>query len=950
MADESADAAPPPPPDKAAPKGEATPISYAVDGGSGAVTLAMMPFLPHTDDVTRRLGRFDRLCLTFLRFVVGKRRKAFWCVTGGYIFLALVGMAAQSLVLSPQYQYAWIINEKRATKYRDMRLEAVEEVDALSAVSDPSRRSQYDLLGTWIEYKGPGGHVFTPETLRTICAIESAFYRQKEWSKVCMIDAGGACVAPQLSVLRKFYGDAWMGALVTGGSADCDLLDAAAVDATWSAMVAAANSSVAGLLENGVYMENGALEAGLTTKTRSLLYVGQPLEGYDSTTDDTEAQLLKYLDFFGDVELDWWDLFGVESTWLRMQEMDSVYMLFTILFVTFWVRIHTGSCAYTAACMAQILMSVPITAFVYRFVFRFEYFAFLHLCSIFFVLGIGADDNFVLLDAWKQSFVDVPEVESPDETTLRRLLYSFSRTMEAVFNTSLTTAVAFLCLGLSPLMPVRTFGVFAAMVVIMNYIMVLTMIPTCMLVCERGCCWCPAKPRQKVAPEGGGGAAPRAGFRLPSVEPFFEHVYLPAMKWHPTPGERPFPLGAACCAGAFLGLGILNEDYIVGAASEYCEVFYTFGIDGLGKEDYNEYEPDYKRGFPKWSDAFDLYDPAGRGAMLDFCAAARAAPCGADECALGLLHLPGSVTCFYEEFEAWKAAGLGTATVSSGRGAEFDGEVRLFRSTTYPGMVYGAQFDGTSWKDYVGVVDGSLRCVTVPAYLTMKLNRGIRARKKVINRVVKFTEARQGLLPAQGGHLSYDGAWQFLWCDTFIELRASLFEGFYICFPIAFGVLIFATENVLVSLYSIVGIAFVVASVLGTAQSVFGWDLGIIESLAGVMVIGFSVDYDHLGHARRGGQGARREAPPDRFAFSIEKMGPTVVGGAVTTLGAGAFMLPCQLQFFFKLGLLIFTTILYSFLFAFGFVMPLLAAAGPSGDAFSIRPALRALAAAAKGK
>ncbi|KAH8095328.1 hypothetical protein JL720_2621 [Aureococcus anophagefferens] len=872
MADESADAAPPPPPDKAAPKGEATPISYAVDGGSGAVTLAMMPFLPHTDDVTRRLGRFDRLCLTFLRFVVGKRRKAFWCVTGGYIFLALVGMAAQSLVLSPQYQYAWIINEKRATKYRDMRLEAVEEVDALSAVSDPSRRSQYDLLGTWIEYKGPGGHVFTPETLRTICAIESAFYRQKEWSKVCMIDAGGACVAPQLSVLRKFYGDAWMGALVTGGSADCDLLDAAAVDATWSAMVAAANSSVAGLLENGVYMENGALEAGATTKAEPAL-VGQPLEGYDSTTDDTEAQLLKYLDFFGDVELDC-------GEWLRMQEMDSVYMLFTILFVTFWVRIHTGSCAYTAACMAQILMSVPITAFVYRFVFRFEYFAFLHLCSIFFVLGIGADDNFVLLDAWKQSFVDVPEVESPDETTLRRLLYSFSRTMEAVFNTSLTTAVAFLCLGLSPLMP-------------------------------------------KVAPEGGGDTQPKAGFRLPSVEPFFEHVYLPAMKWHPTPGERPFPLGAACCAGAFLGLGILNvyfagqldmpkdqeeffpdahmfsgflgdmqEDYIVGAASEYCEVFYTFGIDGLGKEDYND------------------------------------------------------VTCFYEEFEAWKAAGLGTATVSLGNAtrAEFDGEVRLFRSTTYPGMVYGAQFDGTSWKDYVGVVDGSLRYVTVPTYLTMKLNRGIRARKKVINRVVKFTEARQGLLPAQGGHLSYDGAWQFLWCDTFIELRASLFEGFYICFPIAFGVLIFATENVLVSLYSIVGIAFVVASVLGTAQSVFGWDLGIIESLAGVMVIGFSVDYTiHLGHmyvAADKEHGAKHRL--DRFAFSIEKMGPTVVGGAVTTLGAGAFMLPCQLQFFFKLGLLIFTTMLYSFLFAFGFVMPLLAAAGPSGDAFSIRPALRA--------
>ena len=62
-------------------------------------------------------------------------------------------------------------------------------------------------------------------------------------------------------------------------------------------------------------------------------------------------------------------------------------------------------------------------------------------------------------------------------------------------------------------------------------------------------------------------------------------------------------------------LGDMQEDYIVGAASEYCEVFYTFGIDGLGKEDYNEYEPDYKRGFPKWNDDFDLYDADARASL-----------------------------------------------------------------------------------------------------------------------------------------------------------------------------------------------------------------------------------------------------------------------------------------------------------------------------------------------
>ena len=80
-------------------------------------------------------------------------------------------------------------------------------------------------------------------------------------------------------------------------------------------------------------------------------------------------------------------------------------------------------------------------------------------------------------------------------------------------------------------------------------------------------------------------------------------------------------------------------------------------MEGLKKQAYNEFEPDYKRGLARWSDDFDLYDADARTAITDFCDAARAAACSERECDLGLLHLPGSVKCFYEEFEAWKAAG-----------------------------------------------------------------------------------------------------------------------------------------------------------------------------------------------------------------------------------------------------------------------------------------------------
>ena len=153
-------------------------------------------------------------------------------------------------------------------------------------------------------------------------------------------------------------------------------------------------------------------------------------------------------------------------------------------------------------------------------------------------------------------------------------------------------------------------------------------------------------------------------------------------------------------------------------------------------------------------------------------------------------------------------------------------------------------------------------------------------------------------------------------------------------------VLLFSTENLLVALYAIVGIVLIVASVLGTIEYVYGWDLGVVESLMGNLVVGFSVDYTiHLGHMFvAAGRERDLKSSVDRFSFAICKMGGTVVGGAVTTLGAGLCMLPCQLVFFYKLGLLMVTTILFSLIYSFGFVMPLLAAAGPSGDRFSFRP------------
>ena len=80
--------------------------------------------------------------------------------------------------------------------------------------------------------------------------------------------------------------------------------------------------------------------------------------------------------------------------------------------------------------------------------------------------------------------------------------------------------------------------------------------------------------------------------------------------------------------------------------------------------------------------------------------------------------------------------------------------------------------------------------------------------------------------------------------------------------------------------------------------------------------------YDHartLGHQRRDA----------KFEYAMTKMGETVLAGAVTTAGACAFLLACQVTFFTSMGQLILITIALSCAFALFFFMPLLRLAGP---------------------
>merc|ERR1719267_117515 len=84
----------------------------------------------------------------------------------------------------------------------------------------------------------------------------------------------------------------------------------------------------------------------------------------------------------------------------------------------------------------------------------------------------------------------------------------------------------------------------------------------------------------------------------------------------------------------------------------------------------------------------------------------------------------------------------------------------------------------------------------------------------------------------EGGRIGW------LWMRTELALVEGLVLGLAICFPIALMVLMMATRNFIISFFATSSIGFIV---LGFCR-LNGWDLGIAESIAGIIVIGFSVD------------------------------------------------------------------------------------------------------------
>ena len=124
----------------------------------------------------------------------------------------------------------------------------------------------------------------------------------------------------------------------------------------------------------------------------------------------------------------------------------------------------------------------------------------------------------------------------------------------------------------------------------------------------------------------------------------------------------------------------------------------------------------------------------------------------------------------------------------------------------------------------------------------------------------------------------------------------------------------------------------VIVSVLAVMQ-IQGWEIGISESIAMVILIGFSVDY--VVHLSADYMHSAHQSRSAKMKQAYKEMGVSILSGFITTFGSGIFLFGGKIITFNKFAVMITATISMSFLVAmllFGAMMHLFGPENGFGD------------------
>jgi len=700
----------------------------------------------------------------------------------------------------------------------------------------------------------------------------------------------------------------------------------------------------------------------------SYLKVGLPFpscptcntSNYDSDADRYDEQMKPYREWMttiwedykeedSDLEifplsLEHYETISTEAL-LQMAVLFSICILIILSYVTF----HTQSFFLGSMGVLQILICFGPAFVVYWYVLNIQYFGIMNWMIVFVILGIGADDMFVMTDAWVQS-------THLYKSDLERMSYTFNRAAKAMLLTSFTTACAFFATAVSRILVIKAFGVWAGLVIIFNYLYFITMYPSLIMIQHyyKGirCCFCgyscpcncckedELESKLDTNIEDGENPVPRPSehhdiqkeYRW--IESFFKDRFSNVIV------DNKYSILAIFMVIAGVGIyalttlqapqgaeeiwregtkydeywKLITEDVYSDPQYQNTEVVTFWGVKDIDRSNYGPWQSG--GGDVVWDESFDLKSSEAQHHIYDFCMAIAE-----DETLV--LDQDGSISCFMMDFKDY---------IGSGWPKNYDTEQDLVNDLK--AFMESPEGEYYELVNAVGIKDNILHYVEITTLSTVSdLKSSSNERKDSQDAYKAFLKQwnAKNIAGVNNGKAT-SIQWVQLETEPFYAKGAVL--GVAIVVPLAFLVLLIFTKNIVISFFAMVCIVGNMLSVC-ILVLIVGWDFGVVESVAVIIVIGFSIDYVvHLGHAYLESTLEDRE---QRLTMALLTMGISVSSGAFTTALSGIPLLLSVWTFLYKMGLLIFCVCMFALSWSLFFFMALLAALGPEGNVGNIQ-------------
>ena len=616
------------------------------------------------------------------------------------------------------------------------------------------------------------------------------------------------------------------------------------------------------------------------------------------------------------------------------------FFLVALLLIAVLSFLYLCSCLMMLAVFLSIPFALTITYLVYYQVFRVPDFSHINLLTGILVIGIAADDVFVIYKLWQKERAQHPDLD---------LKESMARTLShgalSIFITSFTTASALYANLISNITAIRYFAIFSGTSILMCFVFVITAVPALIVISERysfsnvcGKCHmtlCETVNRRKIQVGqalwgrfipylvthfwpvwvGISSTIGVIGTVIVLVYPQFQHPDSPHIRLYQD--NHPSEIYQMQVRDHFGFEGDIFDRQL--------HVQWLWGLDGIDTG--NHMDPE-DRGSLNLDGDFDISNGENLRWHLDFCHHLL------DQ---NFIYRHDTYKCTLESFQDLItqpcSADSVTKNVSQIQccGSDFPSDSTTFKYCITNEAFLTELYSGPRYLmgNFLLTQEGDIVIVQYFVSTTFVWIAAYDDQDAIYKELNRFTKSELNSAPAgsQNGWFSTTGKPLFMQYDMQNALLDTLYQGLCLAMMIGFTVLLFTSSNVVLTLYALLTIILILTTTLA-ALILQGWQLFLTETLPLTIAVGLPLDFTiHFSVAYRLSGGATRKS---RVHDALGTVGSAVTMAAMTTFVAGAVIaVSTDILAFRRFGSFLMIVMAVSLIFAIFYFLPLCTFIGP---------------------